>query len=205
MIAIIDYGMGNLRSVQKAVEYCKQEVIITNNVDEIKNASHIILPGVGAFKDGMNNLISLGLVDILNQEVLHQKKPFLGICLGMQLICNKSYELGETKGLGWIDAEVNKFKSTMLKVPHVGWNEVHARKYSNLFAGIENGSDFYFVHSFYVDINENMVATTPYIRDFTSALEKANIFACQFHPEKSQHVGLKLLDNFLNMPSQVDA
>ena len=177
MVAIIDYGMGNLRSVQKAVEYHKQEAIITNNIDEIKQASHIILPGVGAFKDGMKNLKTLGLVDILNQEVLINKKPFLGICLGMQLICKKSYELGETEGLSWIDAEVKRFESPTLKVPHVGWNEVHIIKNSILFSNINDGSDFYFVHSFYVTHNENTIATTPYIRDFVSAVEKGNIFA----------------------------
>jgi len=199
MVAIIDYGMGNLRSVQKAIEFCKEEAIITNNINDIQKASHIILPGVGAFKDGMNNLTQLGLIDILNKEVLINKKPFLGICLGMQLICTKSYEHEETNGLNWIDAEVKRFESPKLKVPHVGWNEVDIQKDSKLFQNISNKSDFYFVHSFYINNTIHTLSETTYISNFTSAIEKNNIFACQFHPEKSQKAGLQLLNNFINI------
>ncbi len=199
-IAIVDYGMGNLRSVQKAFEKIGIDCIITNNHDVIKNALKIVLPGVGAFKDAMNNLAELGLIDLLNQEVLVKKKHFLGICLGMQLIAQKSYEFGETTGLGWIDAEVVKFPQTNLKVPHVGWNNVHFISQSKLFTNIPEDTDFYFVHSYYFQSQENVTtAHCEYGIDFSCAIQKENIFAVQFHPEKSQTYGLKLLKNFANL------
>lgn len=207
-IVIIDYNMGNLRSVQKAFEKVGCDAVITNNHEIIKNASKIVLPGVGAFKDGMRNLEELGLIEILNEEVLENKKPFLGICLGMQLVAKKSYENAETDGLGWVDAEVVKFDFTnydkKLKIPHVGWNNVSYKNNNLLFDGIANNSDFYFVHSYYFKTNEDIVtSTTDYGFDFVSSVNKNNIYACQFHPEKSQTAGLKLIENFVNINGEL--
>ena len=207
-IVIIDYNMGNLRSVQKAFEKVGCDAVITNNHKIIKNASKVVLPGVGAFKDGMKNLEELGLIDILNEEIIKNKKPFLGICLGMQLIASKSYENGETDGLGWVDAEVVKFDFTdydkKLKIPHVGWNNVSYKNNNLLFDGIANNSDFYFVHSYYFKTNVDIVtSTTDYGFDFVSSVNKNNIYAFQFHPEKSQTAGLKLIENFVNINGEL--
>ncbi|MFA6192485.1 MAG: imidazole glycerol phosphate synthase subunit HisH [Sulfurimonas sp.] len=207
-IVIVDYNMGNLRSVQKAFEKVGCDAIITNNHETIKNASKIVLPGVGAFKDGMKNLRELGLIEILKEEIIKNKKPFLGICLGMQLIAKKSYENSETNGLAWIDAEVVKFdfkdNDKKFKVPHVGWNNVKYKNDNKLFEHIPDNSDFYFVHSYYFKTQENIVtSTTDYGFDFVSSVNKANIYAFQFHPEKSQAVGLKLIENFVNLKIDV--
>ena len=196
--------MGNLRSVQKAFEKIGCNAIITNNHEVIKNSSKIVLPGVGAFKDGMKHLEELGLIDILNEEIIKNKKPFLGICLGMQLTAKKSYENGETDGLGWIDAEVIKFdfivSDKKLKIPHVGWNNVNYQNDNILFKDIPNSSDFYFVHSYYFKTAEKYIAgTTDYGFEFTSSVQKDNILGVQFHPEKSQEVGLKILENFVKI------
>lgn len=203
-IVIIDYNMGNLRSVQKAFAHLGCEAIITNNLETIKNASKIVLPGVGAFKDGMKNLEELDLINTLNQEILHHKKPFLGICLGMQLIASKSYEYGETNGLNWTNAEVVKFDFSQfdqkLKIPHVGWNNVIYKNSNKLYETIPNNSDFYFVHSYHFKTDEDIVTSvTDYGFEFVSSINKENIYACQFHPEKSQGVGLQLIQNFVNL------
>ncbi len=203
-VVIIDYKMGNLRSVQKAFEKVGCSAIVTDNYELIKKADKLVLPGVGAFKDGMKHLEELGLVELLNEEVLVNKKPFLGICLGMQLIAKRSYENGKTDGLGWIDAEVIKFDFTnrekVLKVPHVGWNDVKYKNKNILFDNIVNESDFYFVHSYYFSTQEDIVSsTTDYGFYFVSSIQKDNIFAFQFHPEKSQVVGLKILENFVKI------
>ncbi|MCD4757559.1 MAG: imidazole glycerol phosphate synthase subunit HisH [Arcobacteraceae bacterium] len=192
--------MGNLRSVQKAFEKIGCSAIISNDKQVILDAKKLVLPGVGAFKDGMKHLQELELIDILNKKVLDDKTPILGICLGMQLLSNKSYENGETAGLGWINAEVVKFEfdTQKLKVPHVGWNEIIFQDRNNiLFKNIEDHKDFYFVHSYYFKANEKVtIATTDYGFEFTSAVNKNNIFATQFHPEKSQANGLQILKNF---------
>jgi len=192
--------MGNLRSVQKAFERIGCNAIISNDRETILNADKLVLPGVGAFKDGMKYLQELNLIEILNKKVLEEKTPLLGICLGMQLLANKSYENGETVGLEWIDAEVVKFEfeTQNLKIPHVGWNEISFQNIPNrLFSNINNHKDFYFVHSYYFKTNENVnIATTNYGFEFTSAIAKNNIFATQFHPEKSQTDGLQILKNF---------
>ena len=194
--------MGNLQSVRKAFVQVGAEVVISNDIEDIKSADKIVLPGVGSFKDGMRNLDKLGLVNTLNQEVQNNKKPFLGICLGMQLIANRSYENGKTDGLGWVDAEVIRFefeKENKLKVPHVGWNNVSYKNGNRLFTNISDNSDFYFVHSFYFKENEDAVtSSTEYGFEFTSSIKKENIYAVQFHPEKSQSVGLKLIENFVS-------
>jgi len=199
-LVIIDYKMGNLRSVQKAFEKIGCSAIISNDRKTILHANKLVLPGVGAFKDGMKNLKELNLIEILKQKVLEEKTPLLGICLGMQLLSNKSYENGETEGLGWIDAEVVRFEfdTQKLKIPHVGWNEVIFQDKNNiLFTSIKNHKDFYFVHSYYFKPNEKVtITTTSYGFEFTSVVQKNNIFATQFHPEKSQAAGLQLLQNF---------
>lgn len=194
--------MGNLRSVQKAFEKIGCKAIISSDKETILKANKLVLPGVGAFKDGMKYLKELNLLSILNKKVLEEKIPILGICLGMQLLSNKSYENGETDGLGWIDAEVLKFdfSTQKLKVPHIGWNELNYKKNCSLFENIENNSDFYFVHSYHFKTNENIViGTTNYGFEFVSAINKDNIYAVQFHPEKSQIVGLQLIENFVNL------
>jgi len=204
-IVIIDYNMGNLRSVQKAFEKSGCAAVITNDIKKIQDADKIVLPGVGAFRDGMKHLEKLGLIGVLSNEVLKCKKPFLGICLGMQLLANKSFENGETRGLGFINAEVLKFdfieNNDTLKVPHVGWNNVKYTHNKNiLFEQVEDNSDFYFVHSYYFKPKEDVsTSITDYGIDFVSSVRKNNIYAFQFHPEKSQKVGLKVISNFVKL------
>lgn len=199
-IVIINYGMGNLRSVQKAFEKLGFDAVISNKLEVIKNADKIVLPGVGAFGDAMKNLKDLGLIELLNEEVLVKKKPFLGICLGMQLIAKQSEEFGEHQGLGWLDAKIVKFAQSDLKIPHVGWNEISFDKKSALFENIPDKKDFYFVHSYYFKADrEFCIATCNYGIDFICAVQKENIFATQFHPEKSQTHGLEILKNFANL------
>ena len=207
-IAIIDYKMGNLRSVQKAFEKVGANAIITNDKELIEKSSKIVLPGVGAFSDGMKNLRELKLIPLLKQEVIQRKKPFLGICLGMQLLAQKSFEKQETQGLAWVDAEVVKFdfndKEKQLKVPHVGWNNISFKNNSKLFTDISDSSDFYFVHSYHFRTKEDIItSTTNYGFDFISSIQKNNIYATQFHPEKSQTVGLQMIKNFINLPSDI--
>jgi imidazole glycerol-phosphate synthase subunit HisH len=202
MIVIIDYKMGNLYSIQKAIEYLGEDVIVSNDHAEILKADKIILPGVGAFPDGMKNLRNLNLIYILKDQILSKRKPFLGICLGMQLLAKKSYEFQETTGLGFIESEVIKFpfQDPVLKVPHVGWDDIKVIQRSSLFNEINTGDCFYFVHSFYMknERNEDVAATCDYGVEFTCAIKRANIFATQFHPEKSQENGLKILSAFIN-------
>lgn len=200
-VVIIDYGMGNLRSVQKAFEHIGSNAIITNDKTLIQNASKIVLPGVGAFKDAMHNLHALGLIDLLNEQILEKKKLFLGICLGMQLIATKSYEFGETQGLGWIEAQITRFEDSKLKIPHVGWNSVTYANPSLLYEEIPNNGDFYFVHSYYFDADRTYATgICDYGTEFIASIQKENIFATQFHPEKSQTYGLKIIENFSKLP-----
>jgi len=201
-VVIVDYRMGNLRSVQKAFEVNHCQAIISNDLNVIEQADKIILPGVGSFKDGMKNLDSLGLIDVLNQEVVQNKKPFLGICLGMHLIANTGYENGQTSGLSWVDAEVVRLDPTAenLNIPHVGWNCVNYKNQSDLYHGIEDNHNFYFVHSYHFKTEEDVVSgTTNYGVDFVSSIQKNNINAFQFHPEKSQTAGLRIIKNFINV------
>jgi len=198
-IVIVDYGIGNVRSVQKAFEKIGFRALITSDISQIKQASHIVLPGVGAFGDAMKNLANLGLIEVLNEEILQNKKPFLGICLGMQLLATKGYENGEYKGLGWIEGEIIKLDARgNLKVPHVGWNSVVYKRNSPLFNTVADASDFYFVHSYhFVTKNtEDILSITNHGENFVSSLSRSNIFGVQFHPEKSQEKGLEILQNF---------
>lgn len=201
MIAIIDYGIGNLRSIAKGLEEVGGDVVITNDHASIRNADRIVLPGVGAFGDGMRNLQEKGLDVLLTEEVRKKGKPFLGVCLGMQLICTKSEEFGEHNGLGWINADVKRFAfaDPALRIPHVGWNTVRFRMAHPMREDIKDEADFYFVHSYYVSPQNQaaVMGVTEYGGDFVSVLAFENIFATQFHPEKSQKDGLKMLKNFL--------
>ena len=198
MIGIIDYHINNLRSVQKAFEKVGAQSFISDQPNELRKAEKLVLPGVGAFGQAMENLRVLGLIDVLNEHVA-AGKPMLGICLGMQLLFTKSYELGEYAGLDFVKGEVKMFPST-LKVPHMGWNQVEVVKQSPLLKSIEEKSFVYFVHSYYVEPKENVTLTqTEYGFRFTSIIQQDNIFAMQFHPEKSQKAGLQLLKNFAQL------
>ncbi|MBX3327379.1 MAG: imidazole glycerol phosphate synthase subunit HisH [Nitrospira sp.] len=198
MIAVIDYGMGNLRSVSKAFEAVGQHAIITRDAVTIRNASHIVLPGVGAFGDCMANLKQYQLVEPI-KGAIRTGKPFLGICLGFQLLFTESEEFGRHEGLDVFPGKVRAFsKEQALKVPHMGWNQVNIQKPCPVFEGIADGSNWYFVHSFFVEPADQQITatTTSYGLPFTSSIWKDNVVACQFHPEKSQAVGLQLIRNF---------
>lgn len=200
MIAIIDYGMGNVRSVRNALEYIGEEAIVTADSGEIEQADRLILPGVGAFGDAMTNLETRGLPRLLGREVLERRKPFLGICLGLQLLAKTSAEHGRHAGLGWIDGEVVKFEPVSgQKVPHMGWNDVHPEAAHPLLAGLRADQlCFYFVHSLHLVCKTvgDVIATCRYGRPFTAAIARGNIAAMQFHPEKSQDNGVQVLKNF---------
>ncbi|MBN1254594.1 MAG: imidazole glycerol phosphate synthase subunit HisH [Deltaproteobacteria bacterium] len=205
MIAIVDYGMGNLRSVHKAVERAGYEALVSADPQEVLDASKIILPGVGAFRDCMRNLEEFNLLEPVIRSI-EAGKPFLGICLGLQLLFEESDEFGLHKGMGILAGRVTRFPENIqdpdtgqpLPIPHMGWNTIQIKKDTPLFAGIESGSFFYFVHSYYALSQDpkDIAATTPYGIEFACAVQHDNIYAVQFHPEKSQAVGLRLLRNF---------
>ena len=209
MIAIIDYGMGNLRSVQKGFERMGHEATVTRDPKQIANASKVVLPGVGAFPDCMRNLREFGLIDPV-YKAIESGKPFLGICLGLQLLFTESEEFGISKGLDIIKGRVVRFKGPAfaaphsavdtLKVPHMGWNSITIKRKPPALADVPENSHFYFVHSFHVVPEDaNVIATTtPYGIDFVSSIWKDNIFAVQFHPEKSHTAGLRMLSNFVD-------
>ena len=199
MIVIIDYGMGNLRSVQKAVEHAGAKAKISQKAEDIQNASKVILPGVGAIQPAVEKLSSLNLIGPI-KNFIKEGKPFLGICLGLQLLFDKSNEGGDVKGLGILAGDVVRF--TSLKVPHMGWNQLKIKnKKCPLFKGVQDGADVYFCHSYYVQPKDkNITATaTGYGRDFVSSINIGNIYGVQFHPEKSQTAGLKILENFIKL------
>ena len=209
MIAVIDYGMGNLRSVQKALEFVGAKVFVTHDSDLILNADSVVLPGVGSFKDCMSNLKELNLIDPI-RKFIDGGKPFLGICLGLQVLFEESEEYGPVAGLGILPGKVVKFSNNssetkngqLIKVPHMGWNNIEVKKKDPLFENIDVISPyFYFVHSYYVvPKDKNMVATvTNYGIEFVSGIQYKNIYAFQFHPEKSQTMGLALLERFSNL------
>ena len=198
MIALIDYDAGNLKSVEKALHLLGQEVCVTRNPEEILSADKVILPGVGCFKDAMDNLHRFGLVSVIKQ-VVERKIPLLGICLGLQLLFEKSEESKGVEGLGILKGEVLRIPSAPgLKIPHMGWNNLSFPNKGRLFEGIEDNSYVYFVHSYYLKAEDEAIvtATTEYGVSIHASVEKDNIFACQFHPEKSSHVGLQILKNF---------
>jgi len=195
---IVDYEMGNVESVKKTLDFIGISSVISNSKRDFDDAEYIILPGVGSFKQGMENLSKLKLIDTLNEQILIRKKPFLGICLGMQLIAENGNEHGFTKGLGWVDGSVIKIESENLRVPHLGWNNLIAKQAS--FLKNFNGKDFYFIHSFHFDVTStyDIVATVNYGTEYVAAIQKENIFATQFHPEKSQNDGIELIKLFFD-------
>jgi imidazole glycerol-phosphate synthase subunit HisH len=202
VIGIIDYGMGNVESVYQALSYLDAEPVITSDRDVLARCERLILPGVGAFGDAMRNLDERGLIPVLNGQVREQRKPFLGICLGMQLLARSSTEHGVHEGLGWLDADVVRFDldGRDLKVPHMGWNDVTLRRHGTLFDGLSaEQTIFYFVHSYHMVCRRasDVVAECDYGYRFAAAVCHENIFATQFHPEKSQDSGLHVLQKFL--------
>ncbi len=208
MIALIDYGVGNLYSVEKALAAVGGKVLVTSNAADLKRADKLVLPGVGAFGDCMKNLEATGLIPTIIEQIF-MKKPILGICVGLQILFEKSEESPEIKGLGVFKGEVKKIRAGGLKIPHMGWNSVKVGRKNylvkfgapKLLAGLSKTPYFYFVHSYHaVPSNENLVtATTDYGEDVTAAVELGNIFATQFHPEKSGDVGLQVLKNFVEL------
>jgi len=200
MIAIIDYDAGNLKSVEKALLFLGEEAKITSNAEEILSADKIILPGVGAFGDAMEKLNTSGLSETI-REAVKRKIPLLGICLGLQLLFEASEESPGVDGLSVLKGKIIRIPDKEgFKVPHIGWNSLKINPESKLFAGIPEDSYVYFVHSYYLKAEEPIVAaTTDYVVDIHAAVEKEHIFACQFHPEKSGEIGLKLLKNFATM------
>jgi glutamine amidotransferase len=204
MIAIIDYGMGNVGSIGNMFKKIGVDAEITSDLEKIRIAAKIVLPGVGSFDNGMRNLAEGGFIDILTKKVVDGGTPILGICLGMQLMTKRSDE-GELGGLGWLDAETIKFRfdneAGIHKVPHMGWNTVETVKPSRLFGGMFEHPRFYFVHSYYVTCGnqDDVLARTDYGFEFVSAFESGNVYGVQFHPEKSHKYGIKLLNNFAGL------
>lgn len=205
-VALIDYGSGNLRSAEKALARAAadhatgHEIVVTSDPDVVAKAERIVLPGVGAFADCMRGLSAVdGMVDALNRSVIENAKPFLGICVGMQLMARVGREFGDTSGLGWIDGEVVRLapNDAELKIPHMGWNELHIATPHPVLNGIDEGAHAYFVHSFELRARDHVLATTEYGGAVTAIVGRDNLVGTQFHPEKSQAVGLHLLANFL--------
>ena len=208
MFAIIDYGMGNVRSIYNAFTLLGKEVTITDDPKIIAESEAIILPGVGAFSDAMNNLTNKGLIEVLQNEIIVKKKPYLGICLGLELLAEKSHEGGIFPGLGWLKGQVVKIQSqqSSVKVPHIGWDDTKIIKNDILFNEIVEPS-YYYLHSYHLKLNpdEKNIATSTCEYggvEIVSSIHKENIFATQFHPEKSQETGLKLLKNFIEWVTQ---
>lgn len=208
MVVIIDYGSGNLRSVAKAIEHVAagtpRAVQVTRSPQALAQASHIVLPGVGAFADCMAGLAAIpGMVEALSHEVKERRKPFLGICVGMQMLFDKGHEHGTHKGLGWLRGEVVTLGATCptLKIPHMGWNELNVTGSHPLLKGIKSGAHAYFVHSYHArcDNAADIVATTSYGQTVAAVVGRENIMGTQFHPEKSQETGLSLLKNFIHL------
>lgn len=201
MIAIIDYDAGNIKSVEKALQYLGEEAVVTRDPELILNAEKVILPGVGSFGDAMEKLHSYNLVDIIH-KVVEKKTPFLGICLGLQLMFERSDESDGVEGLGILPGEILRIPDKEgLKIPHIGWNSLKFPNAGRLFAGIKEDSYVYFVHSYYLKAEDEAIvtATTEYSTLIHASVEKDNVFACQFHPEKSSEVGLQILKNFIKI------
>ncbi|QQG46635.1 MAG: imidazole glycerol phosphate synthase subunit HisH [Candidatus Niyogibacteria bacterium] len=200
-VCILDYGSGNVGSVFNMFQTLIDTAVISNKSEDIVGATHIVLPGVGAFGASMDKIKKTITLDVLKREIFENKKPFLGICVGMQVLADKGFEFGEYDGLGWIPGEVRKINSGKLPLPHIGWNSVVALKKNPLLDGLSESQDFYFVHSFVFDEKdaESVAAKTEYGEKFNSIIAKGNIFGVQFHPEKSQKAGSILLKNFLSI------
>jgi len=199
MIVVVDYGMGNLRSVQKAFEFLGHQAVVTEDPNTVDGATHLVLPGDAAFGDAMRNIRRLGWEEAIQAHV-QAGKPFLGICVGLQLMFEESEELGQHRGLGLLPGRIMRFPATE-RVPQIGWNQIAIQRPARIVDGVPEGSFFYFVHSFYVAHarDDDCVATTEYGLHYTSIAERDNIVGVQFHPEKSQQVGLHMLQNFASM------
>ncbi len=198
MIAIVDYGVGNLFSLVSSFKAIGADAVITNSASDLKKASHVVLPGVGAFGDASKKLFSSGLATQIIEQA--KRKPLLGICLGMQLLFEKSYEYGEHKGLALLNGEIRAIKDVInseLKIPHIGWNALNLTKRSKLMKYVSNGDHVYFVHSYFASVkDDSVIATAEYGAHLTASVESGNVYGCQFHPEKSGEVGLKILRAF---------
>ena len=203
MVAIVDYGVGNLFSLKSSLAHIGAEVVVTNNKEKLANADQIILPGVGAFEDAAKKLRELGL-DLIIKELVKNGKPLMGICLGMQMLFEKSYEYGEHEGLGLIKGNIVPIKdyiSDEYKIPHIGWNPLNFKNSTSpIFENIKDGDCVYFVHSYFAtECEKSVIATTEYGAELTAAVADKNVFGCQFHPEKSGKVGLNILKAFINL------
>lgn len=204
MIAIIDYDAGNIKSVEKALHYLGEETVVSRDPQTLLNADKVILPGVGSFGQAMENLHTYGLVPVIH-EIVEKKTPFLGICLGLQLLFESSEETPGVEGLHLLDGTIRRIPAAPgLKIPHIGWNDLTFPNKGRLFRGIEEHSYVYFVHSFYLEAADSSIvtATTEYGTRIHASVEKDNIFACQFHPEKSSRIGLKILQNFVDITKE---
>lgn len=200
MVAIIDYGVGNLYSLKSSFAAIGEQAVVTDDEEAIRNADRIILPGVGAFSDAMDKLRSSGMADLL-VSLANEGRIIMGICLGMQLLFDKSYEYGEYEGLGLISGEIRPIAQVIdreLKIPHIGWNSLHFKNHNSpIFKYLNEGDFVYFVHSYYAaECDESVVATTQYSAELTAAVQSDNVYGCQFHPEKSGEIGLKILKAF---------
>ena len=200
-ICILDYGSGNVKSVENLIKYLNYDVLISNNPKDIVDSTHLILPGVGSFEYSMKKINEKIPISILETEVLSKKKFFMGICVGMQVLANYGNENGKFTGLGWVKGEVNKLQVNNLPLPHIGWNNCEVNVQDKIFNGLKEIRDFYFLHSYSINLEntKEIIASTTYGSIFCSVLKKENIYGIQFHPEKSQKAGMTLINNFINL------
>ena len=198
-VCVLDYGSGNVASVYNLLNRLSYDVKISNSSSDIKNSSHLILPGVGAFGASIEKIRTKIEIGLLEDEVKNKKKPFLGICIGMQILADKGFEFGEHDGLGWIEGTVKKLKAKVL--PHIGWNNIQIKRHTPIFLNLKNMDDFFFVNSYAFNVKDKnlIISETNYENTFCSAVQKDNIFGVQFHPEKSQKTGQQLIHNFLKL------